>query len=213
MRQQFTTVLLIAAALAAPAAIIDRIAIVVNKHIIKDSDIDRDIRVTDLLNGAPLNFDDAARKKAADRLMTQDFIRREIGIADYPTATPQQAEKELNDLIAQRFKTQAAFDDALRRYGLTKTELRMYFQWQLTVLDFIAARFKPAVNITGKEATAYYEAHSAALAKQYPDESPAELRREARQILTGEQVNQQFYAWLDQQETSATVQYLEAGLR
>lgn len=213
MRPQLITVLLIAAAFSASATIIDRIAIVVNKHIIKDSNIERDIRVTDFLNRAPLSFSDAARRKAADRLMTQDFIRREIRIADYPTATPQQAEKELNDLIAQRFKSRAAFEDTLRRYGLTKTELEMYFQWQLTVLDFIAARFKPAVNITGNEVTAYYDAHAAALAKQYPDKSPAELRREARQILSGEQVNQQFYSWLDQQRKSATIQYLEEGLR
>lgn len=213
MRQQLIAVLLIAVAISASATIIDRIAIVVNRHIVKDSDIGRDIRVTDFLNRAPLNFDNAARKKAADRLMTQDFIRREIRIADYPTATPQQAEKELENLIAQRFKTHAALEDALRRYGLTKTELEMYFQWQLTVLDFIAARFKPAVNITGKDVTAYYDAHSAALAKQYPDKSPAELRSEARQILTGEQVNQQFYSWLAQQRKSATVRYLEKSLQ
>lgn len=213
MRSQLITVLLVAAAFSASAAIIDRIAIIVNKHIVKDSDIDRDIRVTDFLNGAPLSFSEAARKKAADRLMTQEFIRREIRIADYPTATSQQAEKELDNLVAQRFKTRAAFESALRRYGLTRQELDTYFQWQLTVLDFIAARFKPAVNITGKDVTAYYDAHSAALAKQYPDQTPAELRTEARQILTGEQVNQQFYAWLAQQKKNATIQYLEKNLQ
>lgn len=213
MKRGLAVVVLIAAAVPASAVIIDRIAIVVNNHIIKDSDISRDIRVTDFLNDVPLNFSDTARKKAADRLLTQAFIRREIRIADYPTATPQEADVELKNLIGRRFKTQAAFESALRRYGLTKTELEMYFQWQVTVLDFIAARFKPAVNVTSSEVSEYYESHAAALAKQHPKESPTELHNEARKILTGEQVNQQFYSWLDQQRKGAKIQYLEAGLQ
>ncbi|MGH9582421.1 MAG: hypothetical protein ACRD4O_05750, partial [Bryobacteraceae bacterium] len=88
-----------------------------------------------------------------------------------------------------------------------------YFQWQLTVLDFIGARFKPAVYVTGKDVRAYYDAHAAALARKYPGKSAAQLREKARDILTGEQVNQQFYSWLDQQKKNAKIQYLEESLR
>lgn len=213
MKPGVTFLLLFAAAVSASAVIIDRIAVIVNKHIIKDSDINRDIRVTDFLNGAELKISDAARKKAANRLLTQQFIRREIRIGDYPGASTQQADKELSDLVSNRFKTQTAFQQALRRYGLTKTELEMYFQWQLTVLDFIGARFKPAVYVTGKEVQAYYDAHAAALARKYPGKSPGQLREEARDILAGEQVNKQFYSWLDQQKKNAKIQYLEEGLQ
>ncbi len=45
-----------------PAVIIDRIAIVVGDSIVKDSDINRDIRVTSFLNGDPLDLSDKARK-------------------------------------------------------------------------------------------------------------------------------------------------------
>lgn len=213
MKPAVTVLLLFAAALSASAVIIDRIAIIVNKHIIKDSDINRDIRVTDFLNGAELNLNDAARKKAANRLLTQNFIRREIRIGDYPSASTQQADKELSDLISNRFKTQTAFVQALHRYGLTKAELQMYFQWQLTVLDFIGARFRPAVYVTGKEVQAYYDAHAAALARKYPGKSPTQLREEAHDILTGEEVNKQFYSWLDQQRKGAKIHYLEESLQ
>jgi hypothetical protein len=205
--------LLFSAAISASAVIIDRIAIVVNQHIIKDSDINRDVRVTDFLNGAELNFGDAARKKAANRLLTQQFIRQEIRIGDYPSASTQQADKELSDLISNRFKTQTDFQQALSRYGLTRAELEMYFQWQLTVLDFIGARFKPAVYVTGKEVEAYYDAHAAALARKYPGKSPTQLREEAHDILAGEQVNKQFYSWLDQQRKNAKIHYLEESLQ
>ncbi len=52
-------------AASAQSVVIDRIAIVVNNSIIKDSDIARDLRLTDFLNGDPLNLDPEARKKAA----------------------------------------------------------------------------------------------------------------------------------------------------
>ena len=48
-----------------PAVIIDRIAVRVGNAIIKDSDIDRIVRVTEFLNDEPLNLSDKARRDAA----------------------------------------------------------------------------------------------------------------------------------------------------
>jgi hypothetical protein len=195
------------------AVIIDRIAIVVGNDIIKNSDIDRDLRVTDFLNGQPLNLTETARKEAAKRLITQEFIRREIRIGEYPTATPDQADEELKALIAKRYRTQTDFEAALRRYGLTKPELEAYFEWQLTVLDFVSARFKPGVYIVDEQIQKYYQEHARALEREYPGKTRSQLEDVIRNILSGEEVNQQFFAWLDQQRKNAKIQYLEGGLR
>src|ERR1700761_9857198 len=104
----------------AGAVIIDQIAIVIGKSIIKDSDIERDLRVTEFLNGAPLDVSNAARKKAVSRLIDQVFIRREIQIGDYPSATLKQTDEQLDKLIRQRYKTGALFQQALRRYGISE---------------------------------------------------------------------------------------------
>ena len=130
------------------STIIDRIAVIVGSSIVKDSDIERDLRVTDFLDGAPLDLGTESRKKATKRLIDQIFIRREIRLGDYPAATPEEAGQQLDSLKKQRFKSNSAYQDALRRYGLTEADLRTEFQWQLTVLRFIDARFKPAVLIT-----------------------------------------------------------------
>ena len=110
--------------------------------------IDRNIRVTCFLNNVPLNLDNAGRKSAANRLIDQIFIRREIQLGDYPVATPQETNSQLDRLKEQRYRSKLAFEQALHRYGLTELELRTEFQWQLTVLSFIEIRFKPAVLIT-----------------------------------------------------------------
>ncbi len=193
--------------------IIDRIAIIVGNSIIKDSDIDRDIRATDFLNGKPLNLRASERKAAADRLINQAIIRREIRIGDYPRATFQEADQQLEKLEKQRFKSQAAFEAALNRYGLTLLDLRTEFRWQLTVLRFVDQRFKPAVLVTDQQVNDYFRQHEAALRREHPGESNENLHNVARDIMTGEQVNKLFFDWLDQQRKDAKIQYLEESVR
>lgn len=201
------------------ATIVDRIAVIVGategtrRSIVKDSDIDRDIRVTSFLNGQPLDFGAAARKKAADRLIDQVFIRREIELGDYATATLQQADQQLDNLEKQRFRTEAAFREELRKYGLSEPDLRFYFQWQLTILRFIDVRFKPAVMVSDDDVAKYYRDHQAALRRAHPGRSSLDdLREDIRGILTGEKVNEQFFAWLDEQRKNSKIQFREESL-
>lgn len=181
---------------------------------VKDSDIERDIRITEFLNGQPLKIGPAERKAAATRLLDQTFIRREIRIGDYPTATMQQADKELDTLKKERFHTQAAFQEALRRYDLNELELRTQFEWQLTVLQFIDARFRPAAYVGEDEIQKYYTEHTAALRQKFPGKtSLTELRQDIQDILAGEKVNQLFFSWLDDQHKNTKIQYFEQSLQ
>jgi len=201
------------AQLTAFAVIVDRIAIVVGDSIIKDSDIDRDVRVTEFLNGEPLDLSNGARKKAAARLIGQVFIRREIRMGGYPTATLQEADGQLDAIKKQRFNKAAAFEHALQRYGLTALDLRSQFQWQLSVLRFIDVRFKPAVLVSDEETAKYYREHQAALSREHPGKATLEDRRgDIQDILTGEKVNQLFFAWLDQQRQDAKIKFREDNL-
>ena len=141
------------------------------------------------------------------------MIRREIRIGDYPIATLQQADEELNRLESQRFKSQTGFQQGLRRYDITELELRTEFQWQLTVLQFIDTRFKPAVLVSDQEIESYYQQHRAALSRKYPAKTSLdELREDIRNIITGEKVNKLFFAWLDDQRKQAKIRFIEGNL-
>jgi hypothetical protein len=194
--------------------IIDRIAIVVGNAIIKDSDIDRNIRETEFLNGQPLNITLSARREAANRLIDQVLIRREVRIGDYPRATEEQSEQELSELIKERFHTQAALQNALKRYGITELQLREDFRWQLTVLLFIEARFKPAIFITEAAIQKYYTEHIVALRREHPEKSSLDdVSGSIRNTLTEEQVNKLFFAWLEEQRKQTQIKYFEEDLR
>ena len=196
-----------------PGVIIDRIAIVIGNSIIKNSDIERDIRVTDFLNGQPLNLTSSARKSSANRLIDQVFIRQEIRLGDYPRATMEEAEAELAQLEQQRFRTAATIQESLKRYGLTESELRQEFQWHLTVLRFIDARFRPAVLITDEDVQKYLREHPAAVRHDNPNASIDDQSKDIRNTLTGEQINKLFFSWLDEQRKDAKITYFEESLR
>lgn len=183
---------------------------VVDNSIIKDSDIDRDVRVTGFLNAEALDFSNLARKKATARLVDQIFIRREVRVGGYPGVTPREADVQLAALKKDRFKTTAAFNAELRKYGLDELTLRSQFEWQLTVLRFIDLRFKPAVLVTDEEIEKYYRAHpvKASTGKT----SLADRHDEISDILSAEKVNKVFFAWLDDQRKEAKIQYRESSL-
>jgi hypothetical protein len=196
-----------------PAVVIDRISVIVGNSIVKQSDIDRDMRVTEFLNGQPLVLNAAARKAATGRLIDQIFIRREIHLGDYPEATPKDADRELAAIRQERYPTDQAFEQALHRYGLNALELRSQFQWQLTVLQFIDARFRPAAYVSDAEVEKYYHDHAPALKRQTGKSSLNELRQVITNIIAGEKVNKLFFEWLDAQRKETKISYLEQGLQ
>lgn len=205
-------VLLIGVGWCAAEVLIDQIAVVVGQSIIKDSDIERDIRVTEFLNNEPLRDGATEKKEAAAKLINQVFLRNEIRQGGYARATRKQAQGQLEALIDQRFHTQAAFREALAHYGLDEETLLAQFQWQLTVLGFIDARFKPAVVISDAAVEKYYNDHLASLHKEHPNDSATGLRAQVREILSGEEVNRLFFAWLDEHRKSTRIDFHESGL-
>ena len=196
------------------AVIIDRIAVVVGNSIVKDSDIERDVKVTDFLNGQPPMPNAAERRAAANRLIDQIFIRREIELGNYPVATMEETAQELSKLEKDRFKTAAALQKSLHLYGLKEADLKSYFHWQLTVLRFVDARFRPSVLVTDEEIAKYYQQHAAAFKKEHPDKSSLDdVRGEINTILASQRVDKVFFSWLDEQRKDAKIKYFEESLR
>ena len=194
--------------------IIDQIAVRVDNSIVKDSDISRNLRVTDFLNNDPLRLNEAARKKAVQRLIDQVFIREEIRIGDYPRAEWSAADEQLAKLKKARFASAAAFDKKLSQYGINEPDLRFEFQWQLTVLRFIDARFRPAVLVNDSEIQKYYREHKAQLRRKNGS-TPAldDASEQIRETITGEKVNDLFFSWLDEKRKTNKVVFYEEDLR
>ncbi len=201
-------------ALLSGAVILDRIAVIAGTHVIKTSDIERDIRLTDFLNRAPLDLKANAKREAAERLITQQIIRDEIVSGGYRRPP----EAEAVDLEAQlrrdRFGgSEQRLVEGLQHYGLTRAELRAQLLWQITVLQFIDERFRGGVVVTVDEVRDYYDGHYAELRQKYPkDDSFETLEPKIQTMLEGERINQSFNEWLDQARKNEAVEYKKGAL-
>lgn len=190
---------------------IDRIAIVVINRVIKDSDIDRDLRVTSLLNGDRLEPTPATRKQAANRLIDQTLIRREIEVAQYPEANPKEVEQMLAQIRKQRG---GGYQEALKRYGVTEAQLKRQLAWQITVLHFIEQRFRPGVLVSDEDVQQYYQQHTAEFGQSGGKPTTLDdVRGKVEEQLTGERVNQQFFAWLEQTRKETEIKFHETELK
>lgn len=180
------------------AEIIDRIAVVVGNSIITESEIVREIRLTSFLNGAPLDFSPASKRKTAERLVEQHLIGAEIRANAYPPPDSGLVKQALQE-IQQQFPNPARYKEELQRTGITETELQAHLQRQLTTLRFLDFRFRPGIQIGEEEMGKYFDQ---TLAPQLKKANPgAELslndyRGQVEQALISERVDKASDAWL-----------------
>jgi hypothetical protein len=207
--------LLLATACLLHATIIDRIAILVADRIIKESDIERDIRVVDFLNQEKLDFTLQSRRTAANRLIDQAIIQREIQVGEYQTPSPAESEKLAAQIQKDRYHSPQVFERGLASYGLTRDRLKAYLLWQLTVLRFIDQRFRPAILVTDDEIEQYYRDHPSEF-RQGSSNQPKSLddaRAGIRETVTNERINKQFETWLQNRRRTANIEYREDTLK
>lgn len=197
------------------AVVIDRVAVVVGKHVIKSSDIERDLRVTSFLNSEPLSLTPQARRKAADRLVDQALLRDEIVTGQYRRASDADAQAMLKQIRQDRFAgSDARLTQSLTRYGLTEGQLTEQLLWQLTVLRYIDQRFRGGVNVTGEEIETYYSQHQNDIRRRWGAESTKEsAEAKIRELLTGQRVNEQFETWLETTRKTAHIEFREGAFQ
>jgi hypothetical protein len=181
----------------ADAAIIDRIAVTLDSQVITESEIMLEIRLTALLNGEPVDATPQARKKAANRLIEQKLIRREVELGRYVQPSPGEEEPMLKQIQAQRFHGPDDYRKALEKYGVDEAQLRAHLLWQLTLLRFIEVRFPPSVEVTDEDMHQYFVQHLPELEKRAGKPVSIEsVRNEIRDALTEQLVDKQLNDWL-----------------
>lgn len=207
--------LLMMAGVSSAVVVLDRLAVIVGKHVVKTSDIDWDLRVTAFLNRQPLDFSPAAKRQSAERLIDQEIIRQDIVTGNYKRPPDSDATALENNLRSDRFGgSDSAMRETLRRYGITEDQLRAQLLWQLTVLRFIDQRFRPAVIVSDEEIHAYYDQHQAELRRQYPENSSFEaVEPKVRSLLEGQRINEAFNQWLEQARKRTRVEYRQEALQ
>jgi peptidyl-prolyl cis-trans isomerase SurA len=197
-----------------PAEIIDRIVITVGNQVITQSQVDDEVRVTAFLNREKLDLGVEARKQAADRLIEQALIKREMDLSHYPLPELGDAGESLQSLKAM-YSSETEFQDALEAYGVSPDELTRRLWWQLTLLRFIDYRFRPGIQIPPADVQAYYRQQLSEWEQKgiKPIPSLDESRDQIEEILTQKRIDQALDQWIKDTRTQVPTTFLDPALK
>jgi hypothetical protein len=190
------------------AEIIDRIAVSVGNQVITEDQIREEIRVTAFMNRDRVDFGAEQKKAAAERLIEQTLIKREMEFSHYPLPALNEAD-ELEKEFAKRYKDEDEFQQDMKRDGIREADLKRHLWWQVTTLRFIDYRFRPAIQVPDTELQEYYEQKKAEWIKKGVDPVPTfeQSRADIENVLTGQRVDQALDRWLGDTRTQVEILY------
>ena len=187
-------------------AVVDRIAVTVGNQVITETEILREIALTAFMNDEKPAFTPQNKRKAADQLVEQKLVRKEMELGRYPEATSEQAK----DLLAETRKNLGG-EDAMRRQlavaGLTEDDIEKHLLWQLTLVRFIDLRFRPAIQVTAQDVQEYFRRE--VLPKQPPGQPVrlADVRQKIQETLYAQRADQQLDEWLAHAKSTTRIDY------
>ena len=182
------------ACVSAASAVLDRVAVVVGNQVITESELLEELRVTEFLNGQPLDLGPTARRGAGERLVDQQLIRNDMEMGGYSEPKPAEAGPMLAKLKKERFHgNEQEYRAALEHYGITEEQLKQHLLWQLAVMRFTDVRFNASIP----QQPALDGAESQTANRMQEGADPPE----------GNSVDQQLEAWLKQARGDTRIQF------
>ena len=198
----------------APAVIVDGVAIAVGNKIITRSEIDLRIRLTAFQNNARPDLSPEQRREAAQRLIDQKLVEREMDLGRYPRRGMDAIPSLLDAYIKTNFHdSKAAFGASASTDGLTPAEIGADLAWQSDFLNFLNLRFRPAVEVTEADIRKYFnEKFAPRISPEEQEATFSELHPQIEEQLTVAGADRELDAWLKDQRQRTKIDYVEKDL-
>jgi peptidyl-prolyl cis-trans isomerase SurA len=206
-------VTLLLSAMSLRAELIDRVAVSIGTTVITESELVEQLRIRAFLEGVPLRLDGESKRDAADRLIQQSLIRREVTTTRYAQPDAAAVEPLVAALKANRFgSNDAQYQQALTKALVTDKEVRASLLWQLTVLRFIEFRFRPGIQVSQDDVRDYYERRFLPdwrAKTNDPPPSAEEAERTVEELLVQDRIDNQLDRWISMSRTQVSIRYRE----
>jgi len=199
----------------ARATVIDRLAITVGQQVITEQQLDEELRVTAFLNHEKITHTVESRRTAADHLVQQLLVKREMELSRYPLPDDEDVNKYLAE-VRESLGAPASFAQALIQYDLAEPMLKEHLALQLTTLRFIEFRFRPTVGISDSDIEASYGREVAGWQANHPGAMPPSLavsKESIRKALIEEHTDQVLNTWLEETRKQVSIIYLDKTIR
>lgn len=142
--------------------VVDRMAAVVNKHVILESELDQELRVEMLVQRQPPNPGKQAtadRQAVLDRLIDQALLDQQIVHPEMLSPTADELSAQMRQLREQitGASTEQGWKKLLSEYGLTQEDVEQHLISEFRILRLIDLRFRGLVHIDKSSIAGYYQ--------------------------------------------------------
>lgn len=197
--------LLLTASRQAPAAVIDRVAAIIDRDVLTVSEINQ-MAVIRFFPRKPGQSDDDYRHDILDTLIAQALRFRDVerfGAQDIPKDS---IESRLLE-IEKRFASPDDFAAAVSRAELTLDEVRTLVKRQLQVEAYVQERFAPLIFVSSEEIESYYRGQWSQQRRQRGLAIPPlnDVREEIRTLLRAGRLQTEIEKWTAQLRARANV--------
>jgi hypothetical protein len=200
--------ILVTAFLLTPATgwpeVLDRIAVTVGKTVITEGEVLTNLRVAAFLDRKEPDLSRASKKQAAERLVDQVLLRREVPL----TGVLQDLSVVIADL-KKRYPSEAAYQAALEHYQITEQDVTDQLLNGLESVEASNRRFRPEVQVPEEQIHARYDI----FAKQLRASTTANIpsfdasRNRVQELLTDEGVSEALEKWLEMMRDQSSIVY------
>jgi peptidyl-prolyl cis-trans isomerase SurA len=153
--------LLLLALSACAQDVADRMAAVVNKHVILESELDQEVRVEMLLQGQPVTARPtvADRQPALDHLIDQALLEQQIVHPEMLSPTPEEMAAQLKQVREQipGASSDEGWKKLLAAYGLSQQDVEDHLGTEFRILRLVDLRFRGLVHIDKSTIAGYYQ--------------------------------------------------------
>jgi hypothetical protein len=196
----------------ARAETLDRIAVTVGRHVITESDILLDLRVSAFIDGKAPDFSGTAKRKAAGRLVDLYLVLEDATVTR--SVMPSAADLAgLLEPIRARYSSDADYQMALAHAGISEIDLQGHLLEGLRMMRYTDLRFRPEVQITDQD---LHDAFSALAGKQ-PASEPApgfESNRERlEELVMNRRILEALDRWLAMARGETSILYRDAAFQ
>jgi hypothetical protein len=207
--------LLVLLAALAPAEMLDRVVARVGKDAITESTLRRHLRMEAFFAGTAPELGPDARRKAAERLIDQILIRRELELNRFAPPSSADVETQIGELSKLRHEDAAALSASLQRSGFSFDDLHSEIQYQIMLLRFVDFRFSAGILVPDDEIQQAYEKEVTPEARQrnVPVPSADEARAGIVKLLKYRKTNVALEQWLAQARQQVKIHLFEEAFR
>ncbi len=199
------------------ADVLDRIVASAGQQVVTLSRVRQQVRIEALVARSEPDYSAANMRRAAERLIEQALVLREMELSLFVPPAMADADLALESFIRERKQTPAGFQADVQRLGFNEDEFRREVRWRLSVERFVNFRFAPGIQVSDQEIENYYKEEFTRQAKA-PDAATKlagleEAREAISLILARRKTDQALEQWMTVARAAAKIRFFEEALK